>query len=372
MRRLLVTLLIAVPWLLSAQAPARARNVILFLADAAGIPTLNAASIHGYGAPRKLFVQRMPHIALPETSTASQFVTDSAAAMTAIVTGARTHNGVLGQAEDAVRGKKDGTPLKTILEYAEERGMATGVISNDSLAGATPAALYAKSNDRNKTAEIFLQAFRPRFGDGIDVMIGSGRSDIVVALAKQGQTLEALGSEHQRPIFSSLEDADRSAARAIVLLDDEEFDIAAAVRRAVEVLSRNQNGYFLMVESDAHTDSIRHGLDRVVAFDRAIEQLASRLPDDTLLLFTADHSFDLRVYAGEWGKPLLSGAAAEKDDGAISVRLRSVRMDDDHTGEEVLVAAQGPGSERVRGYMANTDLFSVMTAAFGWTVLSSQ
>ena len=154
-----------------------------------------------------------------------------------------------------------------------------------------------------------------------------------------------------------------------MLLDDDEFDVGAAVRRAVDMLSRNPNGYFLMVESDAHTNSIRHGLDRVVAFDRVIERMASSIDSDTLLLFTADHSFDLRVYGGQWGKPLLTGAAAERDDGAVSARLASVRMDNDHTGEEVLVAAQGPGSERVHGYMANTDLFHVMTAAFGWTAL---
>ena len=41
-------------------------------------------------------------------------------------------------------------------------------------------------------------------------------------------------------------------------------------------------------------------------------------------------------------------------------------MDNGHTGEEVLVAAQGPGAERVRGYMANTDMFRVMMAAYGW------
>ncbi len=320
---MLLVLLIALPSLLFAQAPARARNVILFLADAAGIPTLNAASIHGYGAPRRLFVQRMPHIALSETSTASQFVTDSAAGMTAIVTGVRTHNGVIAQAADAVRGKKDGTPLKTILEYGEERGLATGIISNDSLAGATPAALYAKSNDRNKTADIFRQAFLSRFGDGVDVMIGAGRSSVVKALAAQGRTLEELGREHRRPILHSLADVDRSTTQAIVLVDDQEFDVATAVQRAVEILSRNPNGYFLMVESDAHTNSIRHGLDRVVAFDRVIEQMASILANDTLLLFTADHSFDLRVYAGEWGKPLLSGAGAETDGRAISVRLPS-------------------------------------------------
>ena len=48
------------------------------------------------------------------------------------------------------------------------------------------------------------------------------------------------------------------------------------------------------------------------------------------------------------------------------MRIATLRMDNGHTGEEVLAAAQGPGAERVRGYMANTDLFRVMMAAFGW------
>jgi alkaline phosphatase len=62
----------------------------------------------------------MAHIALAETSSASQWVTDSAAGMTAIVTGRKTHNGVVAQSEAAVRGKTDGEALKTILEYATD------------------------------------------------------------------------------------------------------------------------------------------------------------------------------------------------------------------------------------------------------------
>src|SRR5688500_14844361 len=149
MRRVLLALLL-VPVALSAQP--RARNVILFLADAGGTSTIAAASLHGYGAPRRLFIQRMQHIALSETSSASSLVTDSAAGMTAIVTGVRTNNGVVAQSAEAVRKKADGAPLKTILEYAEERGLATGVITNDAITGATPAANYAKANDRGLTA----------------------------------------------------------------------------------------------------------------------------------------------------------------------------------------------------------------------------
>ena len=76
MRKLLLALLL-VPAALSAQP--RAKNVILFLADAGGLSTIAAASLHGYGAPRRLYVQRMPHIGLSDTTTVSQIVTDSAA-----------------------------------------------------------------------------------------------------------------------------------------------------------------------------------------------------------------------------------------------------------------------------------------------------
>ena len=154
MRRVLPVLLVTATALLAAQAQApvgrarsagappaeRARNVILFIGDAGGLPTLNAASLYGYDRPQALFIQKMPNIALMDTSAANNWVTDSAAGMTAIVTGRKTNSGVLSQSDTAVRGQKDGEPLKTILEYAEERGLSTGVITNDSVAGATPAA----------------------------------------------------------------------------------------------------------------------------------------------------------------------------------------------------------------------------------------
>ena len=166
-----------------AAVEARARHVILFLADAGGIPTIHAASLLATGSPRGLFVQRMPHIALVDTSAADEWVTDSAAGMTAIVTGRKTNNGVLSQGPDAVRRQSDGTPLESILEYAEAHGLSTGIVTNDSVAGATPAALYAKSNDRGKAAEIILQAFSPRQGDGVDVLIGPGRTELAQAVA---------------------------------------------------------------------------------------------------------------------------------------------------------------------------------------------
>jgi len=370
MRSTVLALLLFVPLSLSVQAQGRAKNVILFLADAGGNSTIAAASLHAHGEQNKLFIQRMPHVGLSDTSTASQVVTDSAAGMTAIVTGARTHNGVIAQGPAAVRGKKDGAALKTILEYAEERGLSTGVISNDSLTGATPASTYAHVNDRSKSAEIFQQVFAPRFGDGVDVMIGSGRPGITKALTAAGLDLQALGATHQRPILSSLDEIPADARRAIVLFERNDFDVQAAIAAAHRLLSKNPKGYFLMVEVDTHTNNVRAGLDRMVTMDRAIEHTSKIVGKDTLLLFTADHSFDIQLRGGRLGEVYLDGVDEAQElsrtEKRKDVRSPNVRMDDGHTGEPVIAAAMGPGAERVRGFMKNTDLFHVMLRAFGW------
>jgi alkaline phosphatase len=346
------------------QAP-RAKNVILFLGDAGGIPTLNAASIHAYQEPRRLYIHNMPHIALAETSAASQWVTDSAAAMTAIVTGRKTHNGVLSQSDAAVRGKQDGEPLKTILEYAEERGLSTGVVTNSSVLSATPAACYAHVNDRRKEMEIFAELLKPRFGDGIDVVMGGGRQAVDKAAAQSGLVVNDALRAAGPALYDSLDVIPSDTRRASVLFDGE-FDLEATAIRAIDVLSRNPKGFFLMVESDLHTEELMRGLDRAVRLDRAIRRVAERLPSDTLILFTADHSYDLRVHDGRRGTPLVPPLDPEFGNDQDSIRLEHVRRDDDHTGEEVIVAAQGPGADRVRGVLSNTDVFNIMMAAFGW------
>src|SRR5512140_1556065 len=85
-----------------AQDAQHAKNVILFLGDAGGLSTLHAASIHRYGDPAKLYVQRMPHLGWSDTSSADDWITDSAAGMTAIVTGVKTNNGVLSEGPSAI------------------------------------------------------------------------------------------------------------------------------------------------------------------------------------------------------------------------------------------------------------------------------
>ncbi len=352
----------------TAPTPARARNVILFLADAGGVSVLSAASLMAYGEPLGLHVQSWPHLGLSETSPVDDFVSDSANGMSAIVTGVKTRNGVISQGPDAVRGQTDGTPTRSLLEYAEERGLLTGVVTNMAVTDATPAANYAHSNDRAKWGEIFPQAFAPRFGDGVDVLIGSGRQRIGEQLAARGTGYQALSQAHDRPIYASLAEAPTTNARPVVVADA--VDVRAATLRALDILQPSPTGYFLVVEWDAHTDDPRQGLQNVVDFDKLIAEVQSRVdPADTLLLFTADHSFGLQVDGGRRGEPLLEGYEAWKSAGGQEgmVRLKNLLVNDSHTAEEVPVLAVGPGAEAVRGYLPNTRLFGIMMDAWGWT-----
>ncbi len=175
--------------------------------------------------------------------------------MTAIVTGQKTNNGVLSESSAAQRGKTEGAPLKTILEYAEEKGLSTGVLTNVNIADATPAACYSHVNERGKFGEIFLQIFEPRFGDGVDVVMGVGRTQIYASAEKLGKDLDAVAKAHNRPIYSSLSDVPANTARPIVVMK-ENIDLPVAARSAIRTLSANPKGYFLMIEWDAHQPTI--------------------------------------------------------------------------------------------------------------------
>ena len=362
----LLSLALASPAL--AEAP-KAKNVIVFLADAGGVPSVNAASLLGYGQPLKLHVQQWPNLGLSDTTPVDQFVSDSANGMSAIMTGVKTHNGVISQGPDGVRGKADGAPTKTLLEYAEQRGLRTGVVTSQPITDATPAATYAHSNDRKKWGDIFQQAFKPRFGDGVDVLFGTGRTAIGQQLTAAGTGFDQLAKANNRPIYAKLEDAPTANTRPVVVTEDDQIDTRAATLRALDLLKGSPKGYLLVVEWDAHTDDPREGLQHIVDFDKLIAEIEKRVDlKDTLLLFTADHSFGLQVDGGKRGEPLLEGydawKASGKDDEVI--RLKNVMVNRTHTGEEVVALATGAGAEKVRGYFPNTHLFQVVMDAWGW------
>ncbi|HEX7952955.1 MAG TPA: alkaline phosphatase, partial [Burkholderiales bacterium] len=135
-----------------------ARNVILFLGDGMGISTVTAARIlegqqHGLqGEENQLSFEKLPYVALSKTYSANQQTSDSAPTMSAIVTGIKTNDGLISVNERVARGDfraVAANTMKTILERAAERGMATGVVTTTRITHATPAACYAHSPDRD-------------------------------------------------------------------------------------------------------------------------------------------------------------------------------------------------------------------------------
>ena len=337
----------------------RARNVILFLGDAGGIPTLNAAGIYAHNKPQSLFIHRMPHLALSDTSALDAWVTDSAAGMTAIVTGQKTNNSMISQLPGA-----DGRPLKTILEYAEEKGLATGVITNMPVWDATPAACYAHASSRKSTAEIFAQVFAPRFGDGVEVLIGADRKRLFEAAEKSGLDPQAAMKKAGYTFFDAPSALTAKVSRAVSIYDGDDFTPAPVIDTTLAILGRNPKGFFLMVEWDMHTSKLNKGLDRVIVMDELIRHVAGQVSSDTLIIYAADHSFDLRLRGGKKGTPLAPQIVATA--GAPPPAKPVISVENSHTGEDILVAAQGPGAERVHGFIPNTRIFNVMLSAYGW------
>jgi alkaline phosphatase len=339
----------------------QAKNVILFIGDGAGVSSLNAASIYAHGEARSLYIQNMPNLALADTSTAKEWVTDGAACASAWATGHKGKNGVMSMSPDAEKDVKDGEIYKTAMEYAMENGLSTGVISNDGVAGAAVSSFYAHSNNRGKAGEIFEQALNPKFGKGPDVIIGTGRKQISAQTLKLGRDLGAdikTAGYAYLDSMTGLAQLDKQSGRVIMLTDDDQFDFAEAVQQAVGRLSQNPKGFLLVAHSDCHTGKTRTSLQRLADLDKAIAATTEQVKANTLVLFTADHSYDLRIK----GEKLTETAKASDYKNILS----AVSLEDEHTAEEVPLLAAGPGAERVHGYVSNTIVFHLIMQSFGW------
>jgi alkaline phosphatase len=336
-----------------------ARNVILFLGDAGGLPTLSAAGIYAHDRPQSLFIQSMPNIGLSDTSALNHWVTDSAAGMTAIVSGYKTNSGM-----NSVIPSADGktvTPVKTILEYAEQRGLSTGVITNMPIWDATPAACYAHVGKRSEKDEIFRQMLAPRFGNGVDILIGKDRAAAEAAFATSGKTA-AKAFADAGYLFSDDPSVLTPETRRAAIIRDEDYAPVPAVEAAISSLKRNRKGYFLMVEWDMHTNKLQEGLRHAVEMDDMIRKISATAGKDTLILFVADHSYDLKLLSGTRDRPLADQLSTPQGDRpVIAADTKGA-----HAGEEVVAAAMGPGAEGVKGFFPNTWLFKVMMSAFGW------
>lgn len=282
------------------------RNVILFIADGAGsghFTMAREAAIH-LGLREGLYLDPH-HTGSVRTHSARERITDSASSATAYSTGFKTENGAI--AVDTLH-----RPLQTIVEAAEARGMATGVVSTSRLTHATPAAFAAHVPDRGMESEIALQMLDA----GLEVLLGGGRHfflpearggarsdgrDLVQEASFLGyQTvgdMEALEAVREGPalgLFSESHmpweiDAAQGEASHVSRL-------ARMTQKALEVLQQSEAGFFLMVEGSridhaSHAHDAAAALRETLAYDEAFEaaRIFAEKNGETLLVAVSDH-----------------------------------------------------------------------------------
>jgi alkaline phosphatase len=279
--------------LLFATPGAAQRRVILFIGDGVGVSYWTAARL----AADNLAIAQFKTIGLVDTRASNHPITDSAAGATAYSAGLRTFNGAVGVGPDS-------QSVETVLEAAKKQGWATGIVATSSVTDATPAAFVAHVPSRMQQFDIARQmtTLAP------DVILGGGSRWFSPTVRPDREDLLArLDSTHTVVTdvagFDGLRDT--TMKKLVGLFGAQDMmpaparapALPAMTRKAIDVLSRDPDGFFLMVEG-SQPDWRGHDnmpIGSVVAemldFDAAIGVALAyqrRVPD-VLILVVADH-----------------------------------------------------------------------------------
>jgi len=329
---------------------AEIRNVIFMIGDGMGLPAVYSAMTV---SDNTLNIIRCNNIGLQKTNSADNYITDSAAAGTALASGNKTKNGVIGM-------NSDGKPVKSILEIAEEHGLATGLVSTSSITHATPASFIAHQASRGSYEDIALDFLKT----DIDVFIGGGydhfakrkdKLNLIDSLKIRGYDVETtmnlvLSSSSLKlaGFTAPVHNTYRSKGRGNMLPD--------ASVKAIEILSRNPKGFFLMIEGSQidwaghanHADTL---IDETLDFDNAVGKVLDFAQKDghTLVVITADH---------ETGGITIVGGDIHSHKAVLNFSTK------DHTAVMVPVYAFGPGSDNFNGIYENTEIFQKILSCF--------
>lgn len=321
------------------------RNIIFLIGDGMGVSHVFAGLTANKG---HLFLENFKHVGFSKTQSADSYITDSAAGGTALSTGHKTNNGAIGV--DA-----QNKPVKTILEEAEEKGLATGLVSTSSITHATPASFIAHQTGRSMYEEIAADFLKT----DIDVFIGGGidhfskRKDgrnLMEELKTKGYKVETDMKEIKKVESGKL--AGLTAPVHNGRIAERGDMLPVATKTAIDILDNNKKGFFLMVEGSqidwgGHASSTVYVVEDMLDFDKVIGQTLDFAEKDgeTLIIVTADH---------ETGGMALTGGNIEN--GVVKAAFPT----SDHTAVMVPVFAYGPGAEEFIGIMENTDIFFKM------------
>ncbi|HJV23461.1 MAG TPA: alkaline phosphatase [Holophagaceae bacterium] len=436
------------------QAQTAPKNVIFFLGDGMGPAVVTAARIYKVGEAGTLTMDTLPRTARIRTYSKDAQTTDSAPSMAAYMTGVKMNNEVISMSADTVAiapgvdqlnncGTGNGTPVPTLLELAKAKGKAVGAVTTTRVTHATPAATYAHICHRDAENDIAAQVvpggvnYNTALGSGLDVLLGGGRRqfvpkavggkridgrDLTAELVAGGYQLVQTGTDLQavNPAVTNrlvglfhMDHMDFELDRVNKALDQP--SLAQMTTKAIDILSRNANGYVLMVEGGRidhalHNTNAKRALEDAAAFDQAIAAALAMVDlANTLVVVTADHDHTLAIngYA-KLGNPILdivrdyktnaplldadgkaytalvfgngpnrkdvrtdlvSGAADSTqvlhDDYLQESAVRTAAGSETHGGGDVKLFATGLGSDQFKGTLVNTTVFTLIRTLAG-------
>ncbi len=282
----------------------------------------------------------------------NHLVTESAQAATALAIGERSFMGALGISRDSA-------PRTTVLEAAQARGMATGLITTTRLTDATPAAFATHYPARDH-----LEVARQLAAQRVTVLLGGGRAMFTTAPAEGTET--ALDAMRRRYAYVETEEQfarlrPDTVTMLLGLFADDDMPLAPArspslatmTRKAIEILDREPQGFFLLVENE-ETDTQAHrnqGFAVLAAEMRALDEAVAVAADyqrrhpETLIVVTGDHETGgVAVHADGAGQPVLHYTTTG------------------HTAGLLPLFAKGPGAERFRGVLGNDEVGRLLRA----------
>jgi alkaline phosphatase len=328
------------------------KNIILMIGDGMGVAQIYAGLTGNYG---RLNLEQFPVVGFHKNQASNAYVTDSAAGATALSCGVKTYNGAIGVGPD-------GESLPTILEIAEENGLATGLVATCSITHATPASFISHQPSRSLDDDIAMDFL----ATDIDVFIGGGRQHF----ANRADGVNLIDSLRNRnyQIANSIEEVQqiKSGKLAAFLADDQQprvsegrgEELLQSTEVALNLLKTNKKGMFLMVEGSqidwgGHSNNTQYIVEEMIDFDKAIGKVLEFAKNDgnTLVIITADH---------ETGGFTINKGSTET--GVVEGKFTT----GSHTGVMIPVFAYGPGSEAFAGIYENNEIFHKMIKAYNF------
>ena len=316
------------------------KNIILLIGDGMGLAQSYSAFTANKG---NLAMYMFPVTGFSKTYSSDNYITDSAAGGTAIACGVKTYNGAIGV-------DPSGKPAKSILEYAEQGGLSTGLVATYEVTNATPASFIAHQAKRSMEADIAADYLKT----DVDVVIGGGRN----YFKPHFQTLQDKGYQ----VKSTLDEIKQvSAGKLAAFLAEKHMPsmrdgrgdmLPVATETALRLLSNNRKGFFIMIEGsmidgECHSNKGEGAIAETNDFDQAVKVALDFAAKnrETLVIVTADH---------ETGGMTLTGGNLQKGEVKTSFSTGG------HTSVMVPVFAFGPGAKHFTGVYENTDIFLKM------------